>query len=102
MKTDIITLCICLTISTIINIILFFLYTRLWNSLVEDYKDEKHYCNYCKRGYIESKKERAKTTCDYCKRPLTLHMEHPKFQEEAVERKNHLEPFEEFNNKDED
>lgn len=59
---------------------------------------KKHFCNYCKTAYLRIN-ELDKKQCSYCGRALTLHIEDPNFQEEAVERKNNLEPFEEFDNK---
>ena len=100
MKTDITILSIFLIISIVINIVLFYLQARLWKNLTDDYKDEKHFCNYCKNGYIHTKEERAKTKCDDCGRPLTLHIKNPNFQEEAIERENKLQAFEEFNGND--
>ena len=102
MKTIIITLQILLIFSLVCNLILFLLHKRLWQNLVDDYKDGKHYCNYCKKGFINTKEDRAKTNCDYCGKPLTLHMEHPSFQEESIEQNNNLQPFEEFNKIDKD
>lgn len=61
---------------------------------------KKHFCNYCKTAFLRIK-DLDKTHCDYCGRPLTLHIEDPDFiEEKALERENNLQPFEEFNDKD--
>lgn len=95
MKTAIIILSILYIISVVFNLYYYFIYYKLFNHLCDDYKDEPHFCNHCNTGYIHSKEERAKTVCDYCKRPLTLHKKHPNFnvQEEQIDL-----PFEEYSN----
>ena len=99
MKT---TLIIILILSLILIAVLI-LQTILWNSLINKYKNEKHFCNHCKAGYILSKEERALTHCPDCGRPLTLHKDNPYFLEEvALERPNKIEEFfEDFNEKGE-
>lgn len=60
---------------------------------------KKHFCNHCKTAFLRIK-DLDKTHCDYCGRPLTLHIEDPDFiEEKALERENNLQPFEEFNDK---
>ena len=88
----VIILSILLVIAIIALLIIYFLHEKLWSHIINDYKDEPHFCNHCKKGFIHSKAERAKTTCDYCGRPLTLHNEHPDY----IPPSNNGEPFEDF------
>ena len=71
METIILSILLALAVTALLC--LYYAHIKLYGYLVDDYKDEPHYCIYCKKGFIHSKKERAKTTCDYCKRPLTYH-----------------------------
>lgn len=71
METIILSILLALSVTALLC--LYYAHIKLYDYLVDDYKDEPHYCIYCKKGFIHSKKERAKTTCDYCKRPLTYH-----------------------------
>ena len=71
MKTIILSILLAIAVTALLY--LCYAHIKLYIYLVDDYKDEPHYCIYCKKGFIHSKKERAKTTCDYCKRPLTYH-----------------------------
>lgn len=97
-----ITILIIILILSLILIVNLIFEAILWNNLINKYKDGKHFCNYCKTGYISSKEERALTHCPDCGRPLTLHKDNPYFLEEALERTNRIENvFEDFNEKGE-
>lgn len=76
----------------VLNIILFVKLDKYRQR--EEHK--KHFCNHCEMAFL-SIKDLDKTNCDYCGRPLTLHIEDPNFQEEkALEGENNIDPFEEF------
>ncbi|MBO5027149.1 MAG: hypothetical protein J6C23_02660 [Clostridia bacterium] len=90
METIILSILLALAVTALLC--LYYAHKKLWFYLVNDYKDEPHFCNYCKTGFINTKAERAKTTCDYCGRPLTLHKEHPNYAPPSDNDK----PFEDF------
>lgn len=98
MKTAVIILSILLGYFILMTFSLLTVIYTFARIVYNDYKDEKHFCNYCNKTYIYDKEERAKTVCDRCKRPLTLHKNHPNYniQEEEIDL-----PFEEYSNENE-
>ena len=74
----IIILSILLTIAIIATCWTYYLYRNLLTHVVNDYINEPHFCNYCQRAFLHSKEQRAKTTCDYCQRPLTVYYKQDK------------------------
>lgn len=100
MRILIIILSALLLISIIVGICYLSLYLKVLNLLIKDYKDEPHFCNYCKKAYIHSKEERARTTCEKCGRTLELHKEHPNYIPKNYKTlSNSDNPFQEFNDK---
>ena len=95
MKILILVLSVGVVLAFIDIILLRRLYKKLWQHILDDYSDEKHFCNYCKKGFVHNKYQRSKTVCDYCGRPLTFHCNKPNYiPNETTET-----PFAEFDNK---
>ena len=96
-----------LIIALIVAIIIIFILTAVIisykyfvQSVVNDNRNGKHFCNYCKKGYITTKKDRERTHCEDCGRPLTLHCKHPDFVANPNDNVQTDCPFEEFSNKE--
>ena len=58
------------------------------------YKYGEHFCNHCKRGYVLTDEDLARTHCKNCGRKLTKHEQDPNFCEvEDEENGNEENPF---------
>ena len=88
---------ICITAVLLVKLII---YKTIISKITSDNANEKHFCNYCKNGYILTKKDRELTHCKDCGRPLTLHKKHPDFIEDFNKIIQSDSPFEDFNKKE--
>ena len=95
MKLLIILIILTILISTI-SIVKFIKNKKNISKIVEQTRDGKHFCNYCKLAYIITRDDRERTYCKDCYRPLTLHKLHPDFNENPNESKQTDSPFEDF------
>lgn len=90
-----------LTVLTVIFALSSVFYAYMLHLLLKknsnDYGYGKHFCNDCKTGFIHTKEDRERTTCMYCGKPLTLHIQNPDYiPNDTPDKEQQENPFEDF------
>ena len=98
MKTIVEWIIVILLVVSFLCMVVFYIYIERQS---KKHKYGKHFCNYCKKAFILTNEELARTHCEFCGRKLTKHEQDPDFvetEENEDDERNEENPFPDCSN----